>query len=746
MAINTFILSFLIFLPFKSDLSNAQNWIKVGYWYNGSEYPIPDINSALFTHLICAFASISPTTYRLQISPSNEQYISAFTDTVKEKNPSIKTLLSIGGLAQTYPILSLMASNSSLRKSFIDSSIETARRYGFSGLDIFWIPRNNNSDMTNMGLLFDQWRAAVDSEPIHSNESRLMLTMIVHYAPDLNSVSYPIESIRRNMDWVHVLAFDYYTPLNTNFLKPHSALYDPSSHVSTDFGIGEWVRKGLPANKMVLGLAFHGYAWTMLNNQDQIGAPAAGRALTEDGSVSYRYIKSYIRSYGAGTVHNATYVISYCTIKSSWIGFDDVEDIKAKVSYAKEKGLLGYFVWQVPNDDNWVLSEAAQGGDNNQQKSPLVLIITLPLAGLSFSVVVSVTWYLRRRSLKSKALREKMNNNPPALQVFTYAEIRAATHDFSVENKLGEGGFGPVYKGELLDGQEVAVKRLSNTSNQGLEEFKNEVSLTATLQHVNLAKVIGFCKEREEKMLVYEYMPNKSLDSYLFDPCRRLLLDWKKRVCIINGITQGLLYLQEYSRFTIIHRDLKASNILLDSEMKPKISDFGIARIFEKDEQEANTEHIVGTYGYVPPEYVRKGIYSMKSDVYSFGVLLLQIISGKKSKYLYGLDENLNLLEYAYELWKDGKGMDFIDPFLDDSTSSCKLSRCLQVALLCVQDTPTDRPTMLEVFSMLNNESAVMNVPKRPAFSTKRDGDQVNRTGSSSTSVNYASTSEIIAR
>lgn len=360
MAINTFILSFLIFLPFKSDLSNAQNWIKVGYWYNGSEYPIPDINSALFTHLICAFASISPTTYRLQISPSNEQYISAFTDTVKEKNPSIKTLLSIGGLAQTYPILSLMASNSSLRKSFIDSSIETARRYGFSGLDIFWIPRNNNSDMTNMGLLFDQWRAAVDSEPIHSNESRLMLTMIVHYAPDLNSVSYPIESIRRNMDWVHVLAFDYYTPLNTNFLKPHSALYDPSSHVSTDFGIGEWVRKGLPANKMVLGLAFHGYAWTMLNNQDQIGAPAAGRALTEDGSVSYRYIKSYIRSYGAGTVHNATYVISYCTIKSSWIGFDDVEDIKAKVSYAKEKGLLGYFVWQVPNDDNWVLSEAGK--------------------------------------------------------------------------------------------------------------------------------------------------------------------------------------------------------------------------------------------------------------------------------------------------------------------------------------------------------------------------------------------------
>nr|GEX12013.1 G-type lectin S-receptor-like serine/threonine-protein kinase At1g67520 [Tanacetum cinerariifolium] len=194
------------------------------------------------------------------------------------------------------------------------------------------------------------------------------------------------------------------------------------------------------------------------------------------------------------------------------------------------------------------------------------------------------------------------------LMVFSFATIVAATNDFAIENKLGEGGFGPVYKGKLSDEQEIAIKRLSKTSGQGLVEFKNELILIAKLQHTNLVRVLGCCIRGEEKMLIYEYMPNKSLDFFLFDETRKALLDWPKRWKIIEGIAQGLLYLHKYSRMRVIHRDLKASNVLLDVNMNPKISDFGMARIFKQNETEAMTIRVVGTYGYMSPEYAMEGM------------------------------------------------------------------------------------------------------------------------------------------
>ncbi|KAL0012410.1 hypothetical protein SO802_007518 [Lithocarpus litseifolius] len=178
---------------------------------------------------------------------------------------------------------------------------------------------------------------------------------------------------------------------------------------------------------------------------------------------------------------------------------------------------------------------------------------------------------------------------------FHFSTIRAATNNFTDENILGKGGFGIVFKGNLLNGQEIAVKRLSRNSQQGDFEFKNEVLLVAKLQHRNLVRLLGFCLEGNERLLIYEFVPNRSLDYYIFDPMKCAHINWERRYKIIKGIARGLLYLHEDSRLRIIHRDLKASNILLDAEMNSKISDFGMARMFVLDQTEGNTNRIVGT-------------------------------------------------------------------------------------------------------------------------------------------------------
>ncbi|KAL9258666.1 Cysteine-rich receptor-like protein [Drosera capensis] len=214
---------------------------------------------------------------------------------------------------------------------------------------------------------------------------------------------------------------------------------------------------------------------------------------------------------------------------------------------------------------------------------------------------------------------------------YNLVTLQNATNYFSDKNKIGRGGFGIVYKGVLADGQEIAVKRLSTSSGQGAEEFNNEVILLAKLQHKNLVKLIGFCLAGEERLLVYEFVTNKSLDYYLFDHEKQGLLDWKRRYNIIQGIARGLLYLHEDSRLRIIHRDLKASNILLDADMNPKVSDFSTARLVSMDQSMNETRKVAGTLGYMAPEYLSHGQFSVKSDVYSFGVLVLEIISGKQS-------------------------------------------------------------------------------------------------------------------
>uniref|UniRef100_A0A2P2MSF5 non-specific serine/threonine protein kinase n=1 Tax=Rhizophora mucronata TaxID=61149 RepID=A0A2P2MSF5_RHIMU len=334
----------------------------------------------------------------------------------------------------------------------------------------------------------------------------------------------------------------------------------------------------------------------------------------------------------------------------------------------------------------------------------------------------------------NKSMKEDLEL--PTMELSTIAK---ATNNFSIDNKLGEGGFGPVYKGTLPDGQEIAVKRLSLSSGQGLEEFINEVLLIAKLQHRNLVRLIGCCIQGGERMLIYEYMPNKSLDYFIFDQSRKKILDWQTRINIIDGIARGLLYLHQDSRLRIIHRDLKASNVLLDSVMIPKISDFGMARIVGGDQTEANTNRVVGTYGYMAPEYAVDGLFSLKSDIFSFGVLILEIVSGRRNRGFYSQNHHHNLVGQAWRLWMSDRPLELIDDIVGESTTFAEFIRCIHVGLLCVQHRPEDRPNISTVVLMLSGESSLPQ-PKQPGFFTERN---LSEEGSSSSFYKSNSTNEI---
>ncbi|KAM3701577.1 hypothetical protein ACJW31_05G184500 [Castanea mollissima] len=313
------------------------------------------------------------------------------------------------------------------------------------------------------------------------------------------------------------------------------------------------------------------------------------------------------------------------------------------------------------------------------------------------------------------------------LPYFDFASISAATDNFSDSNKLGEGGFGTVYKGILSDGKQVAVKRLSGCSEQGSTEFTTEVLLIKKVQHKNLVRLLGFCIDREEKLLIYEYMPNSSLDFSLFDANRREQLNWSKQINIIIGIARGLLYLHEDSQLRIIHMDLKPSNVLLDNDMNPKILDFGMARIIEGNEHEANTARIVGTYGYMAPEYTMNGLYFIKSDVYSFGVLLLEIITGIRNTGFHQSKHAPSLLAYI------------------NSCSSDEFLRYIHIGLLCVQEDAYYKPTMFSVVQMLKGQTVTLCRPERPTFSVGRFTDHY-ETNPDSCSVNGLTSSGVLPR
>ncbi|XP_058747477.1 G-type lectin S-receptor-like serine/threonine-protein kinase At4g27290 isoform X2 [Vicia villosa] len=391
----------------------------------------------------------------------------------------------------------------------------------------------------------------------------------------------------------------------------------------------------------------------------------------------------------------------------------------------------------------YVRIDASNIGAKHGYPKLAILVVSI----IVFAVIVMLlTLYIYRKKIKYKDNNED-DRNDLDLPFFDLATIHKATDYFADDNKLGEGGFGPVYKGKLQDGQEIAVKRLSRSSGQGLKEFKNEVILCSKLQHRNLVKIIGYCIEKDEKMLVYEYMPNTSLDSFIFDPIQSKLLDWSMRFNILFGIARGLLYLHQDSRLRIVHRDLKASNILLDNDMQPKISDFGLAKMCGDDQMEGETSRIVGTYGYMAPEYAIDGLFSIKSDVFSFGVLLLELISGKKNRTLNYSQDDHNLIGHAWRLWKEGTIHTLIDDNLKDTCILYEALRCIQIGLLCLQHHPDNRPSMTSVVVMLNGNN-ILPLPHEPSYLLKTitsEGETSSERQRSS-SINNVTISQLNAR
>ncbi|KAG4195775.1 hypothetical protein ERO13_A06G127800v2 [Gossypium hirsutum] len=331
---------------------------------------------------------------------------------------------------------------------------------------------------------------------------------------------------------------------------------------------------------------------------------------------------------------------------------------------------------------------------------------------------------------------------------FTLKQIKVATDDFDPANKIGEGGFGPVFKGQLSDGTRIAVKQLSSKSRQGNCEFLNEIGMISCLQHPNLVKLHGFCVEGDQLLLVYEYMENNSLARALFgSENNQLELDWPTRLRICIGIAKGLAFLHEESRLKIVHRDIKATNVLLDSDLNPKISDFGLARLDEEEKTHITTR-VAGTIGYMAPEYALWGHLTHKADVYSFGVLTMELVSGKNTNNFMPSEKFVCLLDWACHLQQSGNFIALLDERLRSEVKKEEVQLMVKVALFCTNASASLRPTMSEVVNMLEGRMRVPDSIPEPSsftealrFKAMRDLQQQKEDHSSSRSQTQNSTS-----
>ncbi|XP_034889940.2 probable LRR receptor-like serine/threonine-protein kinase At1g29720 [Populus alba] len=349
-------------------------------------------------------------------------------------------------------------------------------------------------------------------------------------------------------------------------------------------------------------------------------------------------------------------------------------------------------------------------------KIPIVVGVVTSALLLVFLVMGVICWkfyfrdkFMRERDLKGLDLKTGS---------FTLRQLRAATNNFDSAGKIGEGGFGSVFKGKLSDGTLIAVKQLSPKSRQGNREFVNEIGMISGLQHPNLVKLYGCCIEGDQLLLVYEYMENNSLAKALFatgSETSFLMLDWPTRYKICVGIARGLAFLHEESAIRIVHRDIKGTNVLLGKDLSAKISDFGLAKLNEEENTHISTR-VAGTIGYMAPEYALWGYLTDKADVYSFGVVALEIVSGRSNSSYRTTNEFVCLLDWAHVLQKKGNLMEIVDPKLQSEFNKEEAERMIKLALLCTNASPSLRPAMSEVVSMLEGQTSIQEMISDPSI------------------------------
>ncbi|XP_039128050.1 cysteine-rich receptor-like protein kinase 3 [Dioscorea cayenensis subsp. rotundata] len=389
------------------------------------------------------------------------------------------------------------------------------------------------------------------------------------------------------------------------------------------------------------------------------------------------------------------------------------------------------------------LSSSSSGGGSSSGR---ILAVVLGCVAAAVVVIGVAIWWMRRRGAHDSSDDEDgsgefIRSIAGSHLSFKYEVLSKATDNFSQINKLGHGGYGSVYKGVLPDGREVAVKRLFLNTRQWVDQFFNEVSLISQVQHKNLVKLLGCSVEGPESLLVYEYLCNTSLDKFLFDSFKKTALDWERRFDIILGTAEGIAYLHTAAQVRIIHRDIKASNVLLDERFRPKIADFGLARYFAEGQSHLSTG-LAGTFGYMAPEYIVHGQLSEKADTYSYGILVLEIITGRKNQNSVATStDGHSLISLIWKHYTEKTLIELLDPNLQGQCSEEQALKIFHIGLLCAQASSGLRPHMWKVVEMLMSKSQDLPLPTQPPFINIKGADVCSSSGSGS-SYKYTSSSK----